>query len=211
MARPLKSGRRCHECIKSYLSHVWQLDLWVPKSWITLTRGWLGVCMLSRFSHVPLFETLWTVAHQAPLSRGFSRQEYWSRLPCPPPGDLSDPGIELASPVAPALLADSLSLSHQGSPGVGYQTGNQDQPCLGHLRLTFAQLELPSFPKSLRAVTFREVTPISFSYVNQEGKVSVVREKYPLNVYMPARLNHEAKCASELGIILKAEVQDCFR
>ena len=41
--------------------------------------------------------TLWTVTHQAPLSKGFSRQEYWSGLPCPPPGDLPDPGIEPAS------------------------------------------------------------------------------------------------------------------
>ena len=47
---------------------------------------------------------------------GFSRQEYWSGLPCPPPGDLSDPRIEPTSPVAPALQADSLLLSHQGSP-----------------------------------------------------------------------------------------------
>jgi len=46
----------------------------------------------------------------------FSRQEYWSGLPCPPPGDLPDPGIEIASPTAPALQADSLLLSHQGSP-----------------------------------------------------------------------------------------------
>ena len=45
------------------------------------------------------FETLWTVAHQAALSMGFSRQEYWSALPCPPPGDLPDPGIKLVSPV----------------------------------------------------------------------------------------------------------------
>ena len=44
-------------------------------------------------SHVRLFATQWTVAHQAPLSMGFSRQEYWSGLPCPPPGDLSYPGI----------------------------------------------------------------------------------------------------------------------
>ena len=44
-----------------------------------------------------------TVAHQAPLSTGFSRQEYWSGLPFPPPGDLPDPGIEPASPVSPAL------------------------------------------------------------------------------------------------------------
>ena len=61
----------------------------------------LGV--LSHFSPVQLFATLWTVAHQAPLSMGFSRQEYWSGLPCPPPGDLLDPGIELASLVSPAL------------------------------------------------------------------------------------------------------------
>ena len=47
--------------------------------------------------------TLWTVAHQAPLSMGFSRQEYWSVLPCPPPGHLPDPGIELASLMSPAL------------------------------------------------------------------------------------------------------------
>ena len=52
-----------------------------------------------------LFETLWTVAHQAPLSMGFSRQEYWSGLPFPSPENLPDPGIELWSP---ALQADSL-------------------------------------------------------------------------------------------------------
>ena len=51
-------------------------------------------CMLSCFRLVGLFETPWTVAYQAPLSMGFSRQLYWSGLPCPPPGDLSDLGIE---------------------------------------------------------------------------------------------------------------------
>ena len=50
--------------------------------------------VLSHFSHVRLSMTSWTVAHQAPLSMGFSRQAYWSGLPCPPPGDLPDPGIE---------------------------------------------------------------------------------------------------------------------
>ena len=54
-----------------------------------------------------------TVAHQAPLSMGFSRQEYWSGLSFPPPGDLSDPGIK---PRSLALQADSLPLSHLGSP-----------------------------------------------------------------------------------------------
>ena len=51
---------------------------------------------------------LWTVAHQAPLSKGFSRREYWSELPVPPPGSLPDPGTKTASPVSPALQADSL-------------------------------------------------------------------------------------------------------
>ena len=52
-------------------------------------------CVFSHFSHAQLFETLWTITRQAPLSMGFSRQEYWSGLPLPPPGDLPDPGIEL--------------------------------------------------------------------------------------------------------------------
>ena len=73
------------------------------------------MCMLSRFSPVRLFAALWTVAHQVPLSIEFSRQENWSGLPCLPPGDLSHPGIKPTSPVTPALQADSLLLSHQGS------------------------------------------------------------------------------------------------
>ena len=59
--------------------------------------------MLSHFSRVPLFSTPWTVAHQAPLSVGFPRQEYWSGLPCPPPGDLPHPGVKPASTRSPAL------------------------------------------------------------------------------------------------------------
>ena len=64
-------------------------------------------------SRVRLFATPWTVIYQAPWSMGFSRQEYWSGLPFPSPGDLPNPGSE---PGSPALQADSLSLSHQGSP-----------------------------------------------------------------------------------------------
>ena len=75
-------------------------------------------CMLSHFSCVQLCATLWIVAHQAPLSMGFSRQEYWSGLPCPPPADLPDPGVKPMSPVSPALQADSLPLSHQRGPCV---------------------------------------------------------------------------------------------
>ena len=60
-------------------------------------------CVLSHFSRVRCFVTLWTVARQAPLSMGFSRQEYWSGLPFPTPGDLPDPGIKPASLRSPAL------------------------------------------------------------------------------------------------------------
>ena len=64
-------------------------------------------------SCVQLFETPWTIAHQVPLSMEFSRQEYWSRLPCPSPGDLPDPVIE---PGSPALQADSLPTEPPGKP-----------------------------------------------------------------------------------------------
>ena len=62
------------------------------------------VCVCVLLSRVRLFATPWTIAHQ-PLSMEFSRQEYWSKLPFPSPGDLPDPGIE---PSSPALQADSL-------------------------------------------------------------------------------------------------------
>ena len=60
------------------------------------------VYMLSCFSHIQFFVTPWTVTYQSSLSMGFSREEYWSGLPCPPWG-LPDPGIELAFLISPAL------------------------------------------------------------------------------------------------------------
>ena len=68
----------------------------------------LCACVLS---HVQPSATLWGAAHQAPLSIGFFRQEYWSGLPFPSPGDLPDPGIK---PTSLALQADSSSPSHRG-------------------------------------------------------------------------------------------------
>ena len=67
--------------------------------------------VLSHFSRVQLCVTLWTVAHQAPLSMGFSRQEYWSGLPWPPPGDLPDPGTEPVSLTSPALAGGFFTTS----------------------------------------------------------------------------------------------------
>ena len=77
-----------------------------------------GMACASMLSHVWLCVTLWTVARQAPLSMGFSRQEYWNGLPFPTPGNLPDPGIEPMSPVFPALQTDALQLSHLGRPWV---------------------------------------------------------------------------------------------
>ena len=68
-------------------------------------------CLVAKLC--PTLATLRTVVLQASLSMGFPRQEYWSGLPFPPPGDPLDSGIE---PTSPALQADSLLLSHQGSP-----------------------------------------------------------------------------------------------
>ena len=62
-------------------------------------------------SHVHLFQILWTVVHQSLLSVGFSRQEYWSGLPHPSPGDLPDPGIELTSLLSPALAGGFFTTS----------------------------------------------------------------------------------------------------
>ena len=67
--------------------------------------------VLSRFSCVQLFATLWIVARQAPLPMGFSRQEYWSGLPFPSPGDLPDPGMEPASLKSPAMASRLLTTS----------------------------------------------------------------------------------------------------
>ena len=61
------------------------------------------MCVLSHFSLVLLFVTPWNVAHLVPLSMGFSRQEYWTRLPDPPPGDFPHPGIKTMSLASPAL------------------------------------------------------------------------------------------------------------
>ena len=72
---------------------------------------WCGLVTKS----CPTLAVSWTVACQAPLSIGFSRQEYWSGLPFPSPGDLPDPGIE---PGSPALQADSLPVEPEGKPSL---------------------------------------------------------------------------------------------
>ena len=80
------------------------------------------LCVLSNFSHVQLFITIWTVAHQAPLSMGFSWQEptLLEQVAMPSSRDLPNSGMEPTSPASPTLQANSLPLSHQGSPKSNY-------------------------------------------------------------------------------------------
>ena len=92
-----------------------QPSRWKKKLWYIQMMTYC-CAMLSCFSHVWLFMMLWTVAHQAPLSMEFSRQEYWSGLPCPPPEDLPNPGIEPISLASPALQAGSLPSEPPGKP-----------------------------------------------------------------------------------------------
>ena len=109
------------------------------------------MCVCSHFSRVRFFETLWTVARQAPLSMGFSRQEYWSGLPCPPAGNLPNPGIESKSS---ALQVDSLLSEPPGKPkntGVG-RLSPGDLPNSGmnwghlHCRQNLCQLSYQGSP-----------------------------------------------------------------
>ena len=96
--------------LRSDLCHLREL-LGFPGSPICLHDH--HACVLS---HIQLFATPQTVAQQASLSMGFSRQEYWSGLPIPPPGDLPQPRIKPLSPVSLHWQADSLPLKHLGSP-----------------------------------------------------------------------------------------------
>ena len=73
----------------------------------------IGLCCASSVRCVQLFATPWTEACQAYCPRGISRKEYWSGLPCPPPGDLPNPGIK---PRSPELKADSLLREPPGKP-----------------------------------------------------------------------------------------------
>ena len=78
-------------------------------------------CMLSHFSHVRLCVTLWIVDHQASLSMGFPKQEYWSGLPCPPPGDLPDPRIKPESHVSCIGRRVLYHQRHLGSPRLKFR------------------------------------------------------------------------------------------
>ena len=79
---------------------------------------WRSLCLLSRFSLFRLFVIPCLVAWQAPLSMGFSRQEYWHGLPCPPPGGLPDPGMEPKSSISCIVRWILYHEHHLGNPNV---------------------------------------------------------------------------------------------
>ena len=94
---------------------IWQLDLKLL-SFVDgiLTLPCVRACVLSHFCPVWLFAAIWTVSCQAPLPMWFSRQEHWSGVPCPPPENLPDPGIEPASLIFPALAGQFFTMSTPG-------------------------------------------------------------------------------------------------
>ena len=98
----------------------------LQRIFILLMNGYwiLCVCLLSYFSHVWLFATPRTVARQAPLSVGFSRQEYWSGLPFPPPGELPNSGIKPTSPETLALAGRFFTTELPGKPNISISTAN---------------------------------------------------------------------------------------
>ena len=92
------------------------LNMLIHNAFSHLDSHW-GLLVISSVKvKVLVAQSCLTEARQAPLSIEFSRQEYCSGFPCPPPGDLSDPGMEPESPMFPALQTDSLPVSHQPSP-----------------------------------------------------------------------------------------------
>ena len=81
--------------------------------------------MRAKLLHSNLFVTLWTVACQAPLSMQISRKEYWNGLPCPPPGDLPDPVIELESLMSPEFAGEFFTISATWEAHVGLLEENK--------------------------------------------------------------------------------------
>ena len=122
---------------------------------------------MKSLSRVRLFATPWTVAHQAPPSMEFSRQEYWSELPFPSPGDLPDPGI---LPTSPAFQADALTSEPPGNP---------PYIMVGRLYVLLSLGQSFIFHKaSLVAQTVKKLSAM------QEAQVRFFREEDPLETVM---------------------------
>ena len=113
-----------------------------------LTLGWW--CLVAKLYS---FVTPWTIAHQASVSMGFPRQEYWSGLPFPSSGHFPNPGIE---PMSPELQGDSLPLSHQGSPSVGVCKERKRRPP-HYVLLQWREREHPLFSTAGVEATWKKL------------------------------------------------------
>ena len=133
--------------------------------------------MLNHFSHVWLFGTPWIVAYQAPLCIGFSKQEYWSGLPCPPPGDLPNSKTELLSPVSPALAGGFFTSEPPGPVQIKsfWVHSNTVYMCVPH-RWVHCGKDKVSAQVSVRAWP---------SFLNTEAKNEKDGEKYFSLIYTP--------------------------
>ena len=103
--------RKAHREPPADLPSKAEMTMIILVNLVTTDEIFMSVKYTCVLSHVQLFATPWTVAHQAPLSVGFSRQEYWSGLPFPSPGDLLDPGIKSSSLASPALADEFFTTS----------------------------------------------------------------------------------------------------
>ena len=107
--------------------------------------------MLSHFSHVALGATLWTVVHQALLSMGFSGQEYWSGLPCPPPRDLPDPGIKSTSLKSLVLAGRFFTTSTTSEAQLREPKGDGKMPETCNIWKPLSLLDLKGYVEKLEA------------------------------------------------------------
>ena len=145
--------------------------------------------MLSHFSHVQLFVTPWTVAHQTPLSMGFSMQEYWSGVPCPAPGNKLDHYTIILASVqfSRSVMSDSLR-PHQSqhtrppcpspTPGVYSNSCPSSQWC--HPVISSSVIPFSSFPQSLPASRSFPMSQL-FAWGGQSIGVSASTSVLPMN------------------------------
>ena len=144
------------------VSHRVVKGIYGSSIWWKIFAGWRAIYsfMLSHFSCVWLFVAPWTVAHQARLSMRFSRQEYWSGLPFPPPGDLPHPGIKPISLTSLALASGFFTTSTTQEVHISFQSLSVQLPglsrsfldtcpslsvCLCHFPLNLGIISLQSF------------------------------------------------------------------
>ena len=139
--------------------------------------------MLDFFSRLQLFVILWTLAFQAPLFMGFSRQEYWSGLPCPPPGDLPDPGIKPVSLACPGLARGFFTTS---------ATWDAPSTCLSSVQFSSVTQSCPTLCDPMNHSTpglpvHHQLPEFTKTHVHCVG--NAIQPSHPLSSPSPPALN----------------------